>query len=266
MKYTRYNVKPKKKQGSNLMFYLALTLLLALVLGTFVQKYFLQDGNSIWFKNQSQQSGESLDKSSGESEEGGSNSSSQDGSNVDTPVSENDKLQDNSGEVLGEQYKFYVMQCGVFKVQENANKVLETLKLYGRPFTDSQGELTKIYFGVFTEETYGLAEDILKGKGIDTSKVTITVPVEDLSTGQMCKIIDNLIQIMNKTYESGVKSINTADIKGWVSQLEEVNDTMKDYESVKDLKNYIQNLPEVVDKNSFEDGMKLIYDKVKAFK
>ncbi|GEM_PF-326176 len=263
MKYTRYNVKPKKKQGSNLIFYLALILLLALVLGTFIQKFLLQGGNSIWFKNQSQQEqGQPTDPSG----ENGDSNPVGDGNQGGTPVGDDEKPQDNSGEVVGDKYNFYLLQCGVFKVQENATKLLNTIKPYGNPFTETEGEVTKVYFGIYTDETIESASEQLKAKSIENSKVTVSVPVKDLSTGQLCKIVDNLLQIMNKTNESGVKSINTAEIKTWIGQLEAVDSSMKDYESVEEMKTYINNLPDEVDKNSFDDGLKLIYSKLIGFK
>ena len=263
MKYTRYNAKPKKKQGSNLLFYLALTLLLALVLGTFVQKILLQEGDGIWFKGQEQQNqGGKSDPSGNNGDENNNGGQESSGTSVD----ENGKDKNEEGEVVKEEYNFYLLQCGVFKVQENANKLLETLKLYGRPFTETEGELTKVYFGVYTDETVGNATDLLKSKGMDTSKVTITIPVEDLSLGQLCKIYENIIEVMSKTYESGVKSINTKDIKEWIGQLDPIESAMKQYTAVEEMRTYINNLPDELDKNSITDGMQLIYDKIKVFK
>lgn len=263
MKYTRYNVRPKKKQGSNLLFYVALTLLLALVLGTFVQKFLLQEGNGIWFKNQGQQGQTQPNEPSGIN--GGENKTG--GQNDDgAPITKNEKGEKEDGEIVKDKYNFYLLQCGVFKVQENANKVLETLKLYGRPFTETEGDLTKVYFGVYTDETIGAATELLSSKGIENSKVAITVPIEDLSSGQLCKIAENMIEVMNKTYETGVKSLNTSDIKGWVGELEPTESNMKQYAAVEEMKTYISNLPEEVDKSALQDGMQLIYDKIKSFK
>ncbi len=262
MKYTRYNARPKKKQGSNLLFYFALTLLLALVLGTFVQKILLQEGDGIWFKNQGQQ-GQTQPNEPSVSNGGENNNVGQ--SDNGASVTEKEKEKED-GEVVEDKYNFYLLQCGVFKVQENANKVLETLKLYGRPFMETEGELTKVYFGVYTDETIEAATELLGSKGIESSKVTITVPIEDLSSGQLCKIAENMIEIMNKTYETGVKSLNTSDIKGWAGELDPTESNMKQYAAVEEMKTYINNLPEEVDKSALQDGMKFIYDKIKSFK
>lgn len=257
MKYTRYNAKPKKKQGSNLLFYLALTLLLALVLGTFVQKFLLQEGKGIWFKDQGQS----------QSEQPSGNGGNQDsGQNPGTPIEDGEKDAAEEGEIVKDKYNFYVLQCGVFKVQENANKVLETLKVYGRPFTETEGELTKVYFGIYTDETVGAAIELLSSKGIENSKVTITVPIEDLSSGQLCKIAENMIEVMSKTYDSGVKSLKTSDIKAWTGALEPIEASMKQYSAVEEMKTYINNLPEEVDKSALQDGMELIYNKIKGYK
>lgn len=259
MKYTRYNTKPKKKQSNNILFYLALTLLLALVLGTFAQKILLQEGNGIWFEKAKGQDGVQQET---QSESGNGDNKNNGG----VTANEGSEDENKNGEVVKEKYNFYLLQCGVFKVEENANKVVEKLKLYGKPFTEVEGELTKVYFGIYSDENVATATEMLNSNGIDNSKVTITVPVEDLSTGQLCKLAENMIEVMNKTCESGVKSLKTTDIKAWVDTLEPIESNMKQYTAVEEIKAYINDLPEEVDNNSLQDGMKMIYDKIKAYK
>ncbi len=107
---------------------------------------------------------------------------------------------------------------------------------------------------------------ILKEKGIDNTKVTINIPMEDNSTKQFCEIVDSLLQVVNKTSESGVKSINTSELKKWIDGLEKIDENMKQYNEVNSLKEYIKALPDEVDKNKDGEVLKYVYDQLIKFK
>ncbi|WP_150843822.1 MULTISPECIES: SPOR domain-containing protein [unclassified Clostridium] len=253
MKYTRYNIKSKPKSGNSFLFYLAITLLLALLLGTFIFKFVLKDSGKIGFikgidmnnYKQQQNSGKVPGKSEVK-EEGNST-----GVKEEKAVSE---------------YNFYILQCGVFKVKSNADETLNKLSAFGNPFIGQEGELSKVYFGMYSDKNIENGASILKEKGIDNTKVTINIPMEDNSTKQFCEIVDSLLQVVNKTSESGVKSINTSELKKWIDGLEKIDENMKQYNEVNSLKEYIKALPDEVDKNKDGEVLKYVYDQLIKFK
>ncbi|MEG1255163.1 SPOR domain-containing protein [Clostridium sp.] len=254
MKYTRYNIKSKQKKSNNFLFYLAITLLIALLLGSFVVKFILKDSGKIGFGNM---------ENKGQVEDNSKEKNLEDDKNGDDSK-ENDKV--GSDEVAATEYNFYILQCGVFKVKENAAELMSKLGDVGMPFIGEEGEFSKVYFGIYSSENIEEGVNILKGKSIDNTKVSINIPVEDISTTQLYKIIDGLLQIVNKTSESGVKSVNTAEFKNWVKELEPIEDSMKEYKEVTELKEYINALPEDVNKEGIKDMPKFIYDKLIRFK
>ncbi len=253
MKYTRYNIKSKPKSGNSFLFYLAITLLLALLLGTFIFKFVLKDSGKIGFikgidmnnYKQQQNSGKVPGKSEVK-EEGNST-----GVKEEKAVSE---------------YNFYILQCGVFKVKSNADETLNKLSAFGNPFIGQEGELSKVYFGMYSDKNIENGASILNEKGIDNTKVTINIPMEDNSTKQFCEIVDSLLQVVNKTSESGVKSINTSELKKWIDGLEKIDENMKQYNEVNSLKEYIKALPDEVDKNKDGEVLKYVYDQLIKFK
>ncbi|MBE6059651.1 MAG: SPOR domain-containing protein [Clostridium sulfidigenes] len=253
MKYTRYNIKSKPKSSNSFLFYLAITLLLALLLGTFIFKFVLKDSGKIGFikgidmnNSQQQQNSGKVPGKSEVKEEGNSN-----GIKEEKAVSE---------------YNFYILQCGVFKVKSNADETLNKLSAFGNPFIGQEGELSKVYFGMYSDKNIENGASILKEKGIDNTKVTINIPMEDNSTKQFCEIVDSLLQVVNKTSESGVKSINTSELKKWIDGLEKIDENMKQYNEVNSLKEYIKALPDEVDKNKDGEVLKYVYDQLIKFK
>jgi len=235
MKYTRYNIKSKPKKSNSFLFYLAITLLMALLLGTFIFKFILKDSGKIGFLK-------GLDISNSEQKQ-------------------NSGKEPNKGEVKEEG-----LQCGVFKVKSNAEETLNKLSSFGNPFIGEEGELSKVYFGIYSDKNIESGASILKEKGVDNTKVTINIPMEDKSTKQFCEIVDSLLQVVNKTSESGVKSINSSELKKWIDGLEKIDETMKQYNEVNSLKEYIKALPDEIDKTKDGEVLKYVYDQLIKFK
>jgi len=226
---------------------------MALLLGTFIFKFILKDSGKIGFlkgldiSNSEQKQNSGKEPSKGEVKEEG-----------------------NSSEVKEEkgvsEYNFYILQCGVFKVKSNADETLNTLSSFGNPFIGQEGELSKVYFGIYSDKNIESGASILKEKGVDNTKVTINIPMEDKSTKQFCEIVDSLLQVVNKTSESGVKSINSSELKKWIDGLEKIDETMKQYNEVNSLKEYIKALPDEIDKTKDGEVLKYVYDQLIKFK
>ncbi len=251
MKYTRYNINPKHKKENKFLFYLALTLLLALLLGTFLFKVVFEGSGLIGFlKN-------------GNSSEVQQNSKKDNGAKEqDSKVEETQNSGDDSEGTTVSEYKFYLLQCGVFKVKENANGVMSKLSSLGKPFVGQEGELSKVYFGIYSSESIDAAVTILNGKSMENTKVTINIPVKDISTTQYCKTIESLLQITNKASEGGVESVKTAELKKWTGTLEAISEGMDKYKEVSTLKEYINALPDQVDKTQIDAMTKYLYDEL----
>lgn len=250
MKYTRYNLKPKRKNSNNFLFYLAIILLLALLLGTGIHSIAKKSG-TLWYKNE-------INNEVKEKEEVEKN----------TPTEKNEdkqpeQVKDDEGKspIVGDDScEFYILQCGAFKVKENADKIISKMSSVGTPFIISEGELTKVYFGIFSKEKLNDGIAALESVGVESSKVSIKIGAKDISTVQMCESIDGLLQIVNKTCEPGVQSVKTDELKAWVGGLEEIGESMESYENAKTLKEYINSLPQEVDKNLGKDILVNIYN------
>lgn len=237
MKYTRYDIKQKKnkKNMGTSLFYFGITLVIAVALGTIGSKFLFEH--------------ETIDNGKKQG--------------IDTPLVEE---KDNKAVIVD--HNFYLIQCGVFKVKENAEVTVRKLSNFGEPIIEQQGELYKVYFGIYTEEQSKKTCEILKEKGIDSTRVPINIIYEDLSTGQLCKIIDSVLQVINKVYESQIEYVNTGELKKWVQGLDSIDENMKHYSEVQQLKQYVNNLPDKIKKGDkqVQEGRSLVYEKLTKFK
>ncbi len=182
-------------------------------------------------------------------------------------VESNEKTNKEQGENKGEpNHQFYLLQCGVFKVKENAEALRKTVEPLGSPFIVQEGELFRVYFGVYSKEQWEPVYNMLKEKGINTTKSVIDVYYDDLSTGELCQIIEANFKIVNKASEQNIKGVKTNELKTWASSLQAIEEDKKHYKDVVELKEYIKGLPEEVDKTKVSEIISITYDKIKQFK
>lgn len=247
MKYTRYNIKPKRKSSNNPLFYLAIVLLLALLFATIIVTVLKKSGNPMLqdFFNISLPGGEDVsDKKGGESTEA-ENQGKDQASKGENNGEEGEATSSSGGYVL--------LQCGAFKVKENAEKILGDLKVAGNPFIIQDGELYKVYSGIYTKDKAEEAFNSLKSSGVESSRVTIAIDAKDPAGVQLSKCVESLLQVINKFSDNAVVSVETKDLKDWVAKLENLEVSSEVQKDVSSIKDYINNLPEKVDKNQISD-------------
>lgn len=248
MKYTRYNIKPKRKSSNNPLFYLAIVLLLALLFATIIVAVLKKSGNPMLqdFFNISLPNGEDIsDKNVGE----GADAENQ--GKDETTNGENDSEEENGTTLINGEY--VLLQCGAFKVKENAEKIMGNLKATGTPFVMQEDELYKVYSGIYTKDKAEEIFNTLKSSGVESSRVTIVIDSKDPAGLQLNKCVESLLQIVNKFSESSVVSVDTKDLKEWVSKLENLEGTSEIQKDVSSIKDYINNLPEQVEKKQITD-------------
>lgn len=248
MKYTRYNIKPKRKSSNNPLFYLAIVLLLALLFATIIVTVLKKSGNPMLqdFFNISLPGGEDVsDKKGGESTEA-ENQGKDQASKGENNGEEGETTTSSSG-------GYVLLQCGAFKVKENAEKILGDLKVAGNPFIIQDGELYKVYSGIYTKDKAEEAFNSLKSSGVESSRVTIAIDAKDPAGVQLSKCVESLLQVINKFSDNAVVSVETKDLKDWVAKLENLEVSSEVQKDVSSIKDYINNLPEKVDKNQISD-------------
>ncbi|GAA0124303.1 MULTISPECIES: SPOR domain-containing protein [Clostridium] len=229
MKYTRYDVRPKRKRTK-------LFPLIVIIFFCVLFSYLILDGvKGINIRNNK--------------------------SNIES------KEKNNVRESEIEKSEIVLLQCGVFKVKDNADKILKELSATGSPFVIEDNDLYKIYYGMY--KNINESEKVintLEKSGINTSKNIIKIYYKDLSMIELAKIIEAELDIINNAMDPKIKSVKTTELKKWVSELDPINENHDAYKEVNELKEHINKLPEEVDKSKASEMNSFIYNQISKFK
>lgn len=177
---------------------------------------------------------------------------------TDEPVINTNNNIDANNQQVQEQ-KFAFIQCGYFSKEENANQVLQKIQGEFKSFVvkDDTGKF-KVLVGIVNEDDASKIMGSLKAKGVENAKVNLVLNKNDKIQGQIAAITEGYLQIINTSNQDEVKEINTNDFKGWVKELEEVNDD-ENIEILNEYKAHIYALPEVINKESTVSELQYIY-------
>lgn len=231
MKYTRYNVRPKRKKRNWMP--LLVVLLFCAVLG-----YLIIGGINI-----------------------------ENGNNKTSKRQEEKAKQETNKKSSVEKSEIVLLQCGVFKVKENADKLISQLTSIGCPFIVKDNDMYKVYYGIYKNiGESDKAAKTLKENKIDSSKDVIRIPYNDLSMVELGKIIEAELDIINSATDPKIKSVKTSELKKWVAQLENIDEKDSAYKDVNELKKHINELPKEVDKSKACEMNSFIYKKVVGLK
>ena len=246
MRYTRYNYK-KKRNNDVIMFILKIggTIAGAGVCGlvlAYIIFSFLNKNNILPVKNNNdnptaiEANGENIVNNNGE-----------EGIDANTNIT-----------------VFYSVQCGYFSKEDNANQILNTIDdKYGAFIYEDNGKY-RVLAGVYEEsDVDGIMND-LKNSNIECVKVSYKLDNNDKVQNEISSICDGYLKVLNTAYSDGVQSINTEDFKAWTSKLEDVNEG-NNVEVLKELKEYISNLPTEIKKENVNNEMKYIYNLLSNF-
>ncbi len=162
--------------------------------------------------------------------------------------------------------KFILVQGGVYKNKDSADKVQEALKDYGSTFSVQEGENTKIYLGLYSEKEGNDLLKTLKDKNIDCTKTEYEIYKTDLCNNEIIAVFDADLQIINKLWDKSIKSIKTDDFKKWTSSLQIVDKNSGNYKVLSDLKNYIASLPTELTRDTSADNYRFLYTLIKEIK
>lgn len=216
MRYTKYAYNQKKK--SNFLFSLIIVIILGSVTGGLLFK--------LLFKN------------------------------VNGLINSKDNTQNvSTGSVKDEDYekKFIAVQCGVFKNQDNAKTLADSLTGYTPLVIEESGQY-KVIAGIFNnKKDVSKINKLLIANGVEGYSIKFDLSKEDNSLKY--EIIKAYIKILNKVTEENVKSINTEEFKKWVSENSKGNSNKEITELVKN----IESLPQDINKQDNNERLEYLY-------
>ncbi|KOA20166.1 sporulation related domain protein [Clostridium homopropionicum DSM 5847] len=227
MKYTRVDFKRKNSKGSFFILLILGILILAFISGSIISKLIIKNNNiDINAKSVSEVEGKKIEDS----------------------ISKNESPNE-----------FFIIQCGVFANKVNAEALRDKLSFAKTPFIIQQEDKYRVILGIHTKtETEEIVKKLEENK-IEFSKKAIIINDNDLCNAQIKEIVDARLQIINKFSNEKVKSVQTKQIKEWISSLKDSNEKSSNYAVLNELKEDTKKLPDNLVESDMDKQVAFIY-------
>lgn len=185
----------------------------------------------------------------------------------DKSININDfKINEEIDNTAGADYKYIVIQGGLFKNKDNANKVFERLKPYGAPFIINENASFRVLLGFFTESSGETMKNKMNKDDVANSKTAYVIKGDNLCDQEIGKIIDGLIQIEENLLSDNISAVKTDEFKKWVKELKEPDLSSANYNSLVKLKDLVSAMGDKLTKAELEKSNNLIYQVSGVFK
>ena len=184
MKYTRYNLKRKKKDGITFTIVAFGTLILCFLMGSLIFSF----SGSVHTVNKNLSP---LKKLNGNVANNNlSIKKNQSGNTANESISVIKKQSANVATENKEPIKYIAIQGGLYKVKKNADATINILSGFGSPFIiTEQDKITRVLLGIYTEEEAIKEMKILSDNNIANSEMTYEIPQSDLCDEEIVEII-----------------------------------------------------------------------------
>lgn len=260
MGYTRYNYKPKKRNkrnnNSNFLIMSLAAILIAVVVGLFLGPIiFKGDGSGentevnakvdSEDKNNKKENENKNDKNKGENTQG----TLEDKSNNESEA----KVENTKGKEI------FMIQCGYYGKKENAQSTLKEIPSSYNKFIIEENKKFRVIAGIYLESEANKISDELTKKGIANVKIKFNYNSSDKNDLVSYEILTGFMKIINNLENKDVKSIKTTEFKEWTKKLFESKKIDKENNELKLLREYIEKLPNELDRKGAEKSLEFIY-------
>ena len=259
MKYTRYDLKSKKRKNDDwkttLMMILAVVVL-ALLIGSLI--FFKVFPKNDKIKQDNQQTQENIDNLN-------SNKPTEDNDILPVVPDEKEQVSEESKVTNAtESTTYIVVQCGYFSAKESAESVKNKIGEQAKILTEKDKFRVVSYIGTKEEQAKKIS-DKFTNEEIENTKVRFELPADTIIDKAIIEMINGILDITNKLNESDVTSVKSDEFKAWTNQLKEVNEDAKKDNFIK-MKKMINELPTEVTKKEKEKIYQTIYDILSDYK
>lgn len=253
MRYTRYNYKKNNKNNNSVMktvlsfVVMSMFVIIVGVLLANIIIYFLPLNDAV-----------SVPKNEALVEQSQSGDTVDNGDGVTNAIAEG-----NEGDVVtnGQSVintSFTAVQVGYFAVSDNANAELSKIsKDYGA-FIYNDADKFKVLAGVYTASEAESIMSKLTAAGMQCAKVSFNLDSSSKVHSQISGIVNGYLELLTTSLKDDVTAVDTSDFKGWVSELEVINDG-EQVSVLNELKNHINEAPVELKKGDVSVEMEYIY-------
>lgn len=178
-------------------------------------------------------------------------------------INKNDLKQSNIKDDNDKIQNIIALQCGYYSKEENAKDSLNSISKYCQPFIIEDDGKYRVIAGIYTEEDAAKKIEEFKAGSIDVAKINLNLSSDNIDSKKIIEIINGFLTITNKLQDDQVKSIKTDEFKAWSDKVTNDGNQVKT-EKLKQLNDYVNSLPEEIDKTNNNTNMQQIYKLIKS--
>ena len=166
---------------------------------------------------------------------------------------------DNNIAKEGSVATFYIIQCGVFGIKENADKVNNDLNSQGMSFIVEEGGKYKVVYSICNSGNEDEIMTMIESRGVAVAKIKKEVTYSNICNEEIGEMIKGLISVVDKFKDNSVSSVEIKSLKEWCKELEQCNGNEENVNKANELRKYIEELPDEIDKSKISEINKKIY-------
>ena len=254
MRYTKYSYNKKKKNDNEAIKFIVSIIVMAafaIIVGVSLAKFL---SSTILENNKGTELQDEINDDSLQANSGNIEDTNKEDVNTD---------KDKGLNIVNS--NFYTVQCGYFSKEANAKVALEKIDNQYLPFIIKEDNMFRVLtmIGDSTESSK-IVEELKKDK-IETIKINFMLDSKDEVQNQIAAICDGYLKIIDESLKNDVRFVDTIKFKEWVASLEEF-ESGKHVDILTNLKIYIKNMPEKIEKETVSEAMIDIYEVLSYFK
>ena len=177
----------------------------------------------------------------------------------DETVETSGNIDSNNTAKEGSVNTFYIIQCGVFGIKENADKVNNDLNSQGMSFISEENGKYKVIYSVCNSGSEDEIIAMIESKGLSVVKIKKEITYSNLCNEEIGEMIKGLITVVDKLKDNSVSSVEIKSLKKWCKELEQCNENEENSNKANELRKYIEELPDEIDKSKISEINKKIY-------
>lgn len=154
---------------------------------------------------------------------------------------------------------FYIIQCGVFGIKENADKVNNDLNSQGTSFISEENGKYKVIYSICNSGNEDETMAMIESKGVAVAKIKKEVTYSNIANEEIGEMIKGLISVVDKLKDNSVSSVEIKSLKKWCTELEQCDGNEENANKANELRKYIEELPDEIDKSKINEINKKIY-------
>lgn len=223
MRYTRYDIKRKKKGNKFYVVAVFIVLICAILIGTLISNIFLKNNSSV----------------------------------VGSSESKAVFNQNNSVDFVFLQCGIFTKKENAQDLMNKLGKIGNPFEV------QDNGNVRVMFGIYDNKKDYDAAVKLLRDNKFEVQDINYSLSKNDVCDSQIISILNASLQVINKTYDKDVKEVQTAALKDWTKKLDKVDGNYKNKIVLEEIKQHIDKLPASFSKDNANEDKVFLYSQFK---